>query len=98
MKEMRFTVIFLLFSITLQAQSGQDLKLWYDKPASNWNEALPIGNGRLAAMVFGGTQTEQLQLNEETVWAGEPGNNVPGGTFDSIQQVRKLLFEGKYKE
>src|SRR6266496_1450657 len=48
-----------------------DLRLWYNQPAANWNEALPIGNGRLAAMVFGGTQSERIQLNEDTVWAGE---------------------------
>jgi alpha-L-fucosidase 2 len=74
------------------------LKLWYRHPATNWNEALPIGNGRLAAMVFGQPGRERLQLNEETVWAGEPGNNVVPGVYDGIQGVRKLLFEGKYKE
>ncbi|GAB3986202.1 glycoside hydrolase family 95 protein [Spirosoma daeguense] len=79
------------------AQPGP-LTLWYTKPANNWNEALPIGNGRLAAMIFGKPQQEQLQLNEETVWAGEPGNNVMPGVYEGIQQIRKLLFDGKYKE
>ncbi|GAA4749851.1 glycoside hydrolase family 95 protein [Flavisolibacter ginsenosidimutans] len=88
----------LVFVGDLQAQPNQNLKLWYDKPAANWNEALPIGNGRLAAMVFGTVGTERLQVNEETVWAGEPGNNIFEGTFDSIQAIRKLLFEGAYKE
>ncbi|WP_261511877.1 glycoside hydrolase family 95 protein [Chryseobacterium paludis] len=83
-------------SITLHAQ--QNLKLTYDKPAENWNEALPIGNGRLGAMVFGGSSQEHLQLNEETIWAGEPGNNVPKNTFDSIQKIRKLLNEGKFEK
>src|SRR4051812_30825893 len=89
-------LFFLVAAGKLYSQSN--LKLWYDKPAANWNEALPIGNGRLAAMVFGTTDAERLQLNEETVWAGEPGNNIIEGTFESIQQIRKLLFEGKYKE
>lgn len=78
--------------------NNNSYKLWYDKPAANWNEALPVGNGRLAAMIFGTAENEQLQLNEETVWAGEPGNNIIEGTYDNIVQIRKLLFEGKYKD
>lgn len=77
---------------------AQQLKLVYDKPATNWNEALPIGNGRLGAMVFGGTTQEQLQLNEETIWAGESGNNVPNHTYDSIVKIRRLLNEARYEE
>ncbi|CAH0296776.1 glycoside hydrolase family 95 protein [Chryseobacterium sp. Bi04] len=93
--------IFLLafgtfISISVQAQ--QNLKLTYSKPAENWNEALPIGNGKLGAMVFGGVSQEHLQLNEETIWAGEPGNNVPKNTFDSIQKIRKLLNESRFEE
>jgi alpha-L-fucosidase 2 len=97
MRALLFGII-IFFAYSLQAQTNQNLKLWYDKPAANWNEALPIGNGRLAAMVFGTPESERLQLNEETVWAGEPGNNIIEGTFDNIQQIRQLLFEGKYKE
>ncbi|MCW0481322.1 glycoside hydrolase family 95 protein [Gaoshiqia sediminis] len=74
------------------------MKLWYDKPASEWEEALPIGNGRLGAMIFGGTDIEQIQLNEETVWAGEPGNNLPEGFNEILPEVRQLIFDGKYKE
>ncbi|WP_267404171.1 MULTISPECIES: glycoside hydrolase family 95 protein [unclassified Chryseobacterium] len=85
-----------MISVTVQAQ--KNLKLTYDKPAQNWNEALPIGNGRLGAMVFGGAAQEHLQLNEETIWAGEPGNNVPKNTFDSIQKIRKLLNDGQFQE
>lgn len=93
--------IFLLacgtvISVSVQAQ--QNLKLIYNKPAENWNEALPIGNGRLGAMVFGGAVQEHLQLNEETIWAGEPGNNIPKNTFDSIQKIRKLLNENQFQE
>lgn len=85
----------IIISISLHAQ--QNLKLTYDKPAENWNEALPIGNGKLGAMVFGGVSQERLQLNEETIWAGEPGNNVPKNTFDSIQKIRKLLNENQFE-
>lgn len=89
----------LLFAVSVcQAIAQQKLKLQYNKPASNWNEALPLGNGRLGVMVFGNPEKEQLQLNEETIWAGEPGNNVPKGVFDNIQEMRKLLFENKNKE
>lgn len=81
----------------LPAQA-QDHSLWYKNPAQNWNEALPIGNGRIGGMVFGKIQNEKIQLNEETVWAGEPGNNVPQDIYPQIQQLRKLLFSGKYEE
>lgn len=75
-----------------------DLRLWYRQPARDWNEALPIGNGRLAAMVFGGTAAERIQMNEETVWAGEKRfrNNPEGLTH--LGEVRRLLFAGKPKE
>src|SRR6266404_5151359 len=75
-----------------------DLRLWYRQPAAAWNEALPIGNGRLAAMVFGGVETERIQLNEETIWAGEKRDrNNPEGAR-SLPEVRRLLFAGKLKE
>lgn len=74
------------------------LKLWYDKPAEQWEEALAIGNGRLGAMVFGNPAKERLQLNEETIWAGEPGNNLPKGFKDILPEARKLILEGNYKE
>src|SRR5262245_54257425 len=86
------------FSLIAQQPASNPMRLWYNKPAANWNEALPIGNGHLAAMVFGDVTNERLQLNEETIWAGEPGNNIIPNVYDSIQQIRKLLFEGKNKE
>lgn len=84
--------------ISVSAFAQQNLKLTYNKPADNWNEALPIGNGKLGAMVFGGAAREHLQLNEETIWAGEPGNNVPKNTFDSIQKIRRLLNDSQFEE
>ena len=78
--------------------SSSDLRLWYRQPASEWNEALPIGNGRLAAMVFGGLENERIQINEETIWAGEKRDrNNPEGARN-LSEVRRLLFAGKLKE
>ncbi len=75
------------------------LKVWYEQPAASWDEALPIGNGRIAAMVFGRPWEERLQMNEESVWAGEPGNNLPDiGFYEALPTIRKLLNEGKYAE
>ncbi|WMI66272.1 glycoside hydrolase family 95 protein [Aestuariibaculum sp. YM273] len=72
--------------------------LWYDQPANNWNEALPIGNGRIGGMIFGGIEQDRIQLNEETVWAGEPGNNITKDYYQDVENLRKLLFNGKYEE
>ncbi len=79
-------------------QKEQDLTLRYDEPAEEWVEALPVGNGRLGAMVFGNPSREELQLNEETVWAGEPGNNINPETGEAIPEIRRLLDEEKYAE
>ncbi|TRZ42157.1 glycoside hydrolase family 95 protein [Robertkochia solimangrovi] len=78
--------------------SGNPMKLWYDEPASIWEEALPIGNGRLGAMVYGGIQTDTIKLNEETVWAGEPGNNIQPALKQYLPKIRSLIFEGNYEE
>ena len=72
--------------------------LWYQQPASEWTEALPIGNGRLGAMVFGGTAQERLQLNEGTLWAGQPYDPVNPLARTALPEVRRLIFEGKYDE
>ena len=80
------------------AQTSTALKLWYDKPASIWNEALPLGNGRLGAMVFGDPAVERLQLNEETIWSGSPNNNAHDKALEALPKVRQLIFEGKYAE
>lgn len=77
---------------------AQDYKLWYDRPAQVWTEALPLGNGRLGAMVFGNPAMEQLQLNEETIWAGRPNNNANPDALEYIPKVRELVFAGKYLE
>jgi alpha-L-fucosidase 2 len=77
--------------------SGPELTLWYNKPADNWNEALPIGNGRLGAMVFGRTDVERIQLNEESLWCRKGGYEDSDGS-EAIPAVRELLFDGRYKE
>ena len=76
----------------------QDLRLWYKQPAKIWEEALPIGNGRLGAMIYGGVPTEEIQLNEDTLWGGSPHNNYREGASKYLPEVRKLVFEGKTKE
>jgi alpha-L-fucosidase 2 len=77
---------------------ADDLKLWYAQPASKWVEALPIGNGRLGAMIFGGTADEHLQFNEETVWTGSPHEYQHEGAVKYLPQIRQLLSEGKQAE
>ena len=72
--------------------------LWYDKPAVKWVEALPVGNGRLSAMVFGGVAQERLQLNEGTLWAGGPYDPVNPEAKEALPQVRQLVNEAKYRE
>ena len=76
----------------------QELSLWYKQPATHWEEALPVGNGRLGAMVYGGVAKEIIQLNEESIWAGPPVPEVKGNVSETVDQVRALLFAGKYKE
>ena len=94
----------LLFAICcsggkVQAQQQENnLKLWYDKPATQWVEALPLGNGRLGAMVFGDPANEQFQLNEETVWGGSPYNNTNPKAKDALPRIRQLIFEGRNAE
>jgi alpha-L-fucosidase 2 len=74
------------------------LILWYPQPAKAWVEALPVGNGRLGAMVFGGPAQERLQFNEETLWLGGPHDYAHPGAVKSLAEIRRLLFEGKQKE
>lgn len=81
-----------------QEEETGNLKLWYDKPATQWVEALPLGNGRLGAMVFGDPAHEQFQLNEETVWGGSPHNNTNPKAKDALPRIRQLIFEGRNVE
>ncbi|HKJ40896.1 MAG TPA: glycoside hydrolase N-terminal domain-containing protein [Sunxiuqinia sp.] len=87
----------LLISCVL-AQSNDNLKLWYTQPTNTFNEALPIGNGRLGAMVFGQPSKERLQLNESTIWSGGPNNNTNPKIKEVLPKITKLFFAGKYLE
>ena len=95
-------LLILMSASNIHAQkaqtSTQEYKLWYDCPAQVWTEALPLGNGRLGAMVYGTPGTEQIQLNEETIWAGRPNNNANPNALEYIPKVRELVFAGKYLE
>ena len=91
-------ICFGIVSFSTTAQTTSELKLWYDKPAAIWNEALPLGNGRLGAMVFGDPAVERLQLNEETIWGGSPNTNAHPNGLKSLPIVRQLIFDGKYDE
>ena len=75
--------------------AAQDYKLWYEKPAAHWLEALPVGNSQLGAMIYGGTDTEEIQLNEETFWSGSPHDNDSPAAKAHLQEVRDSIFAGK---
>lgn len=89
---------FFPIELTEAGKSPETLALWYESPAQKWTEALPVGNGRLGAMVFGGVGKERIQLNEESVWAGPPVPQPAPGAYEALAEARKLIFEGKYAE
>ena len=96
MKRIISTILFsAIATLTMEAQ--QHL-LWYDKPATHWLQALPIGNSHLGAMIYGDVKTEEIQLNEETFWSGSPYYNNSPESKEHLQEVRQLIFEGKEKE
>ena len=78
--------------------TAQQHTLWYSKPAAHWLEALPIGNSQLGAMIYGGVETEEIQVNEETFWSGSPYSNNSMESKEHLQEVRQLIFAGKEKE
>ena len=96
MKRIITSFLFCAF-VTLTIQAQQHL-LWYDKPATHWLQALPIGNSHLGAMIYGDVKTEEIQLNEETFWSGSPYYNNSPESKAHLQEVRQLIFEGKEKE
>ncbi len=91
--------LLLLFAAAASAVPAQSpLTLWYRQPANLWVEALPVGNGRLGAMVFGGIDHERIQFNETTVWTGEPHDYAHPGAYQSLGKIRELLWAGRQKE
>lgn len=95
MKKIFLTLFVALAALSASAQSHT---LWYHAPAIHWNEALPIGNARLGAMLFAAPTADRMQLNEETIWAGRPNNNPNPEAKEWMSKVRELVWEGKYKE
>jgi len=109
MNQLLKTLVFLLIGITLVSILGScgenkeadthPLKLWYTQPAENWNEALPLGNGRLGVMVFGNTSNERIQLNDDSLWPGPSDDwGNPEGTKEDLEKLRALLFDQKIVE
>lgn len=90
----RIALLFLMI-VSSAATIAQNHRLWYSKPATHWLEALPVGNSHMGAMVYGGTDTEEIQLNEETFWSGQPHNNNSSESLEALAEVRSLIFQGK---
>ena len=94
MKNILSVILFLLCISCTSSEESNVLRLWYDRPADSWNEALPVGNGRLGAMVFGGVEKERIQFNEETLWTGGPHDYAHKGAVEHLEEIRRLLREG----
>ena len=88
----------LLCCATFLTGQAQDHRLWYNRPATHWLQALPVGNSQLGAMIYGGVDTEEIQLNEETFWSGSPHNNNSPEAKAHLQEVRELIFQGREQE
>ena len=91
-------LILLNFLILACTSQTHESKLWYKQPASKWDEALPVGNGRMGAMVFGGVYNERIQLNEESLWAGKRFNTNNPNALKDLPKIRELIFEEKIIE
>jgi alpha-L-fucosidase 2 len=87
-------IVLFLITYTGCGRKENDLVLWYNKPASEWNEALPVGNGRLGAMIFGDTIKETIQINEESIWAGSKINNNNPKALANLPLLQKAIFDG----
>jgi alpha-L-fucosidase 2 len=90
--------VVLAGGVCVAVAGSPETTLWYERPARNWNEALPIGNGRLGAMIFGGVDNERIQLNEDSLWSGAPQDADNPKAIEVLPQIRQLLFQGKYAE
>ena len=79
----------------MRTDRPSEMTMWYNQPATEWVEALPVGNGRLGAMIFGSVAAERLQLNEETIWTGSPYSAVKAGGAEALGKIRELILAGK---
>jgi len=95
---MREWLALAVLTLAPAAPAQDSLTLWYKQPAQLWVEALPVGNGRMGAMIFGGVSHERIQFNESTVWTGQPHDYAHHGAYQSLPKIRELLFAGKQKE
>src|SRR5687768_10471828 len=94
-----FFISLLFITASSFSQTKPGLKLWYNKPSGKiWENALPIGNGRLGAMIYGNVEKETIQLNEHTLWTGSPNRNDNPLALDSLAEIRKLILAGKQKD
>jgi len=91
-------ILFVFLPVSCKVQENEDLKLWYEKPASGWEEALPAGNGRIGMMIYGGTSEEHIQFNEETLWTGGPHDYSNEGAYKYLGKIRELIWLGKQRE
>ncbi len=98
MKEKLIVLTVLTVSVFSSFAQTNNTTLWYHQPATKWTEALPIGNGRMGAMVFGKTNREQIQLNEETVWAGTKVDDINTGALTHLKEIQNLLLDEKNKQ
>lgn len=98
MPYLRLLSFLLCLLATRALAQPQPLKLWYQQPAAKWTDALPLGNGRLGAMVFGGVAQERIQFNEATLWTGRPRAYARPGAAQYLPQIRQLLAAGKQAE
>lgn len=89
-------IVMAATTLSVAAAAGEsDLKLRFNNPAGKWTEALPLGNGRIGAMVFGGTEDERVQINESTLWGGGPHDYTNPDAYAHLAEIRQLIFEGK---
>ena len=95
---MRRLISVIMGVMMLMTASARDYRVWYNRPAQTWTQALPVGNGVIGGMVYGTPAVEHIQLNEETIWAGQPNNVVNPHAKEALPKVRQLIFEGRYQE
>lgn len=101
---MPYVVVFLIITLVVSCagpyvrEGVTEEIIWYDRPAEIWEDALPLGNGRIGVMIFGGTSSGRIQLNDDSLWPADTGWDEPEGTPDDLNRIRELLIGGRYPE